>query len=86
MFESLQRFCPLFLLIMVIIHCKPEYLDEIKSKDLGWSYSPQFGITEIDVMVPDQKYDPNHYLVDPDEQLCDYYDIDYDFVNCIEAA
>ena len=41
---------------------------------------------EIDVTVKDIAYDPDHYYTDPDEQLCDHYDIDYTFVNCIEAA
>ena len=68
----------------VIVHCKPEYLDEIKHLDLGWSYSKRFGLGEIDVRLPDIDYDPNHYIADPDEQLCDHYEIDYDMVNCVE--
>ena len=67
----------------VLIHLKPEYLQDVKRLGLNYIHSKN---DEIDVTVSDVDYDPNHYLVDPDEQLCDYYDIDYDFVNCIEAA
>ena len=67
----------------VLIHCKPRYLDEVI--DLGLSYIHSSN-DEIDVTVSDIDYDPDHYLVDPDEQLCDHYGIDYDQVNCIELV
>ncbi len=68
----------------VLIHCKPEYLSQIKELGLYYTINPQ--LDEVDVKVPDVDYDPNHYLVDPDEQLCDIYDIDYDYVNCMELV
>ncbi len=66
----------------VLIHMNESYLDDIK--ELGLDYVMNDG--EIDVTVKDIAYDPDHYYTDPDEQLCDHYDIDYTFVNCIEAA
>ena len=70
---------------LVTIHCNPFILDIIKELNLTWEYSPQFGKDEIDVIVKDVDYDPELEHLDPDEQLCDHYDINYDFVNCIEA-
>ena len=68
----------------VLIHCKPEYLEEIKSLGLYYTHSPN---GEIDVKVPDREYSiEDGYYPDPDEQLCEYYGIDYDQVNCIEAV
>ena len=70
----------------VIVHCNPSGLDEIKELNLNWSYSPRFGKDEIDVIVPDVDYDPESYIVDPDDQLLDHYDINPDIVNCVELA
>ena len=70
---------------LVLIHCKPSLLDEIKELDLPWSYSPVWGEQEIDVLVPDRPYDDSYYQ-DPDEQLCEIYGLDYDQVNCVELA
>jgi len=67
----------------VLIHCKPEYLSQIKELGLYYIHSQN---DEIDVTVPDIDYDPNHHIVDPDEQLCYLYDIDYDQVNCMELV
>ena len=67
-----------------LIHCKPEYLPQVK--ELGLYYTINAELDEIDVKVDDIDYDSNHYLVDPDEQLCYHYGIDYDQVNCIEAV
>ena len=68
---------------LVTIHCQSDYLDDIKELGLKWEYSPQFGEDEIDVIVEDiVNYDPNE---DPDLEICSEYDINYDFVNCIEA-
>ena len=66
----------------VIVHMKPEALNDIKELGLGYQVN---SLDEIDVIVSNIDYDPDHYLVDPDEQLCHYYQIDYDLVNCIEA-
>ena len=71
----------------IVVHCKPDYLDEIKELELNWSYSSQFGTDEIDVIVDDV---PHEFMdgtyQDPDEELCSFYQIDYDQVNCIELA
>jgi len=66
----------------VLIHCKESAEDLLKDRELFFTY----GDGELDVIVPDIEYDPNHYYVDPDEQLCDEYGIDYDLVNCIELV
>lgn len=66
----------------VIIHCKDTYLDQLVSSNLFYVETED----ELDVFVDDIDYDPNHVIIDPDEQLCDHYGIDYDQVNCIEMA
>ena len=68
----------------ILIHCKPEYLPQVKELGLYYTINPQ--LDEVDVKVPDVDYDPDHYYVDPDEQLCDHYGIDYDQVNCMELV
>ena len=68
---------------LVTIHCQSSYLDEIKELGLNWEYSPVYGTDEIDVIVPDIESDS--LTEDPDLQICSEYDINYDFVNCIEA-
>ena len=67
----------------VLIHCKSRYLDDVIALGLNYTQSQN---DEVDVIVPDIDYDPDHYLVDPDEQLCDHYGIDYDQVNMIELV
>ena len=67
----------------VLIHCKPEYLPEVKRLGLNYIHSQN---DEIDVTVPNIDYDLNHYVVDPDEQLCEIYGINYNYVNCMELA
>ena len=67
----------------VLIHCKNDYLDFIQESGLSYNYAPN---GEIDVTVSDIDYDSNHHIVDPDEQLCDHYGIDYNQVNCIELV
>ena len=67
----------------VLIHCKTEALEDIKK--LGLPYNLNDG--EVDIIVEDIEYDPEHYFVDPDEQLCNFYEIDYNTqVNCVELA
>ena len=73
----------------VLIHCKPSYLDVIKAMSLNYTHNTKTG--EIDVIVPDVEYidgfnHPDGYWEDPDVQLCNHYDIDYDQVNCLEAV
>ena len=67
----------------VLIHLKPEYLPEVKRLGLSYIHSKN---DEIDVTVSDVDYSLNHYVVDPDEQLCEVYGINYNYVNCIEAV
>ena len=73
----------------IVINCQPSYLNSIK--ELGYDYIIQDN-NEIDVIVEDVEYlDGNHpskngIWEDPDEQLCEHYQINYDFVNCIEVA
>jgi len=63
----------------ILIHCKPSLLEDIKEMGMFWSYSPQFGEEEIDVTVYDN-------LDLDDEELCEFFNLDYDQVNCIELA
>ena len=67
----------------VLIHCKSRYLDDVIALGLNYTQSQN---DEVDVIVPDIDYDPNHYVVDPDEQLCEQYEIDYDQVNMMELV
>ena len=71
-----------------IIHCKPNIfmtdavnhkyitvIDNIKDHD------------EVDLIVEDVPYEiVDGVYQDPDEQLCEFYGIDYNLVNCVEAA
>ncbi len=66
----------------IVIHMKPSALDDIKKLNLWWDRS--FDGLEIDVIVPDVEFDS--LTEDPDVLLCDYYNLDYDQVNCIEAV
>ena len=68
----------------IVIHCNDSNatLDMIKELNLNYTV----GDGEYDIIVNDIDYDPNHYFVDPDEQLCEIYGINYHYVNCIEAV
>ena len=67
----------------VLIHLKESA--QWTLKDLGLKYTQSDG--ELDVIVDDVPYTvTDGYYQDPDEQLCEHYGIDYDYVNCIEAA
>ncbi len=66
----------------VVIHCKDSYLDQLLDLNLPFFETND----EFDVYVNDIDYDPNHHIVDPDEQLCEHYGIDYNQVNCIELV
>ena len=68
----------------VLIHCNPDYLPEIKR--LGFTDYTTYN-DELTVAVPDRDYIiENGYYQDPDEQLCEYYGIDYDQVYCMESC
>ena len=71
----------------VCIHVQPEFLPKVK--ELGYKYkvSDQFGPEEIDVFVEDVPYEMfDGTYQDPDEVLCEFYNIDYSYVNNIELA
>ena len=73
----------------VTIHCKPSYLDVIKAMRLYYTHNTKTG--EIDVVVPDVEYidgfnHPDGIWEDPDDQLLNHYDIDSEYVNCIELV
>ena len=72
---------------VVCIHAQPDLLDKVKQLGYDWSYSKDFGLDEIDVYVDDVPYEIfDGTYQDPDEQLCEHYEIDYSLVNCIEAV
>ena len=67
----------------VLIHFKESYQQDLE--DAGQFFT--FGDGELDVIVDDVPYKQSGTIYqDPDEQLCEHYGIDYDYVNCIEAA
>ena len=71
----------------VLIHGSPRLLPKVKELGLTWSYSKQFGTEEIDIYVYDVPYEiVDGTYQDPDEQLCEFYELDYNAVNCIEMA
>ena len=54
-------------------------------KDLDLKY--QLNDDELDVFVDDVPYEiVDGTYQDPDVQLCEFYGINYDLVNCIELA
>ena len=72
----------------VLIHCKPS----IRGTDV--MNHPYINVRdnvnttgEVDLVVDDVPYEiVNGTYQDPDEQLCEFYGINYDLVNCIESA
>tara|TARA_R100000008_G_scaffold83305_1_gene68564 strand:+ start:282 stop:500 length:219 start_codon:yes stop_codon:yes gene_type:complete len=67
----------------VIIHCKESYLTDL----LKLGFDPNYNDGEYDVIVDDVPYEfMDGTYQDPDEQLCEFYGINYDQVNCIELA
>ena len=66
----------------VLIHFKESYQQDLE--DAGQFFT--FGDGELDVIVDDVPYNPELSFIDPDVQLCNHYNIDYDQVNCIEAS
>ena len=70
----------------VLIHMKPEAYDFLVKKNFAFDYDSEFN-DEIDVIVNDVPYVVEDGIYeDPEVQLCNYYGIDYDQVNCIEAV
>ena len=72
----------------VLIHCKPEILQEDVINSTVIDYIDNVNLTgEVDLIVDDVEYKViDGYYQDPDEQLCEHYGINYDLVNCIEAV
>jgi hypothetical protein len=71
----------------ILIHCKPSARDLLDELNLIYRESLDLNNNELDVFVDDVPYTvSNGYYQDPDEQLCEYYGIDYEEVNCIEAV
>ena len=71
----------------VLIHCKPSARDLLDELNLIYRESLDLNNNELDVFVDDVPYTvSNGYYQDPDVQLVEHYGIDYDYVNCIEAA
>ena len=71
----------------VLIHCKPEILNEDVIKLPNVNYTNLTELGEIDVYVDDVPYEiVDGTYQDPDEQLCEFYGINYDLVNMIELA
>ena len=67
----------------VVIHCKESLFDWLVNSSLQFEYN----CGEYDVVVDDVPYKQSGTIYqDPDEQLCEHYGIDYEDVNCIEAA
>ena len=62
--------------------CSADYLD-----DLGLKYSrieDEEGGETLVVIVKSIKYNPKHSLAKPLDQLCDYYQIDPDYIEVDE--
>ena len=69
----------------ILIHCKPSLLDQVKEMGLYYTHSNN---GEIDVIVPDIETPDtvDGVYIDPDQYLCEFYELDYDQVNCVELA
>ena len=72
----------------VLIHCKPEILQESIINHIDVSVKDLTQTTgEVDLLVDDVPYEiVDGTYQDPDEQLCEFYGNNYDLVNCIESA
>ena len=80
-----HQFFILFTMRNILIHCKPTLLDQVKEMGLFYTHCNN---GEIEVMVSDIET-PDHIdgvYIDPDKYLCDFYELDYDQVNCVELA
>ena len=68
----------------VLVHFKDTVDVKNHLQSLGVEY--QQVNDELDVIVDDVPYNSDHFIIDPDEQLCEHYGIDYDLVYCIEGT
>ena len=82
-----KQFFTFFIMIStsVLIHFQ-ETQDALKHlEDIDLKYTQGDG--EYDAIVDDVPYEiVDGTYQDPDEQLCEFYGINYDLVNCIESA
>ena len=72
----------------VLIHCKPEILQESIINHIDVSVKDLTQTTgEVDLLVDDVPYEiVDGTYQDPDEQLCEFYGINYELVNMMEQA
>ena len=72
----------------VLIHLPDTIAVKDHLNDLGITYRVNNNVEdELDVIVDDVPYEfMNGTYQDPDVQLCEFYGINYDLVNCIELA
>ncbi len=71
-----------------IIHCKANiYMTDAVNHPYITVIDNIKDYDEVDLIVEDVPYEIiDGTYQDPDEQLCEFYGIDYKLVNCIEAA
>ena len=71
-----------------IIHCKANiYMTDAVNHPYITVIDNIKDYDEVDLIVEDVPYEiGDGTYQDPDEQLCEFYGIDYNLVNCIEAA
>ena len=71
-----------------IIHCTPSILmTEVVNHPYITIVDNISTTGEIDLIVDDVPYEIRDGVYqDPDKQLCEFYEIDYNLVNCIEAC
>jgi len=71
-----------------IIHCKANiYMTDAVNHPYITVIDNIKDYDEVDLIVEDVPYEIiDGVYQDPDEQLCEFYGIDYNLVNCIEAA
>ena len=71
-----------------IVHCKANiYMTDAVNHPYIQVVDNISTTGEVDLIVEYIPYEIiNGTYQDPDEQLCEFYEIDYNLVNCIEAA
>ena len=71
-----------------IIHCKPPiFMTDAVNHPYIEVVDNITTTGEVDLIVEDVPYEIiDGVYQDPDEQLCEFYGIDYNLVNCVEAA
>ena len=71
-----------------IIHCTPTiFMTDAVNHKYSTVIDNIKDYGEVDLIVEDIPYEiVDGVYQDPDEQLCEFYGIDYNLVNCVEAA